>query len=67
VDNFPYKQALARKKDTRGTLNQHVVIRDETDADVSAITEVTITAFKTLEISNKTEQYIISFRRRWRA
>jgi putative acetyltransferase len=40
-------------------MNQHVVIRDETDADVSAITEVTIAAFKTLEISNKTEQYII--------
>ena len=41
-------------------MNQHVVIRDETDADVSAITEVTIAAFKTLEISNKTEQYIIN-------
>jgi len=40
-------------------MNQHVVIRDETDADVSAITEVTIAAFKTLEISNRTEQYII--------
>lgn len=40
-------------------MNQHVVIRDETDADVSAITEVTIAAFKTLAISNKTEQYII--------
>ena len=40
-------------------MNQHVVIRDETDADVSAITEVTIAAFKTLEISNQTEQYII--------
>jgi putative acetyltransferase len=40
-------------------MNQHVVIRDETDADVSAITGVTIAAFKTLEISNKTEQYII--------
>lgn len=40
-------------------MNQHVVIRDETDADVSAITEVTIAAFETLEISNKTEQYII--------
>jgi putative acetyltransferase len=50
---------LAKKKDTRGTMNQRVVIRDETDADVSAITEVTIAAFKTLEISNKTEQYII--------
>jgi len=50
---------LAKKKDTRGMMNQHVIIRDETDGDVSAITEVTIAAFKTLEISNKTEQYII--------
>ncbi len=46
-------------KDARGTVNQHVVIRDETGADVSAITEVTIAAFKTLEISHKTEHYII--------
>lgn len=46
-------------KDAQGTMNQHVVIREETGADVSAITEVTIAAFRTLEISNKTEQYII--------
>jgi len=50
---------LAKKKDALGTMNQHVVIRDEMEADISAITEVTIAAFKTLEISNKTEQYII--------
>ena len=35
------------------------VIRSETDADVDAIAEVTIAAFKTLEISNQTEQFII--------
>ncbi|MGE5526941.1 MAG: GNAT family N-acetyltransferase [Rhodospirillaceae bacterium] len=46
-------------KDIRGTLNQHVVIRDETDADVCAIAEVTIAAFKSLKLSSKTEQYII--------
>ncbi len=40
-------------------MSQDVVIRDETDADISAIAEVTIAAFKTLELSNKTEQYII--------
>jgi len=40
-------------------MNQHVVIRDETEADVAAIGEVTIAAFKTLAISNQTEQYII--------
>ena len=40
-------------------MNQKIVIRNETDADVDAITEVTIAAFKTLEISNHTEQFII--------
>ena len=34
-------------------------IRDETLADVDAITEVTIAAFKTLAISSKTEQFIV--------
>lgn len=48
-------------------MNQRVVIRDETDADVSAITEVTIAAFQTLEISHKTEQYIIEALRAARA
>ena len=36
-----------------------IVIRNETDADVGMITEVTIAAFKTLKISNHTEQFII--------
>jgi len=40
-------------------MNTKIVIRSETDADVSAITEVTVAAFKTLEISNHTEQFII--------
>jgi putative acetyltransferase len=40
-------------------MNLKIVIRSETDADVSAITEVTVAAFKTLEISNQTEQFII--------
>lgn len=40
-------------------MNPKIAIRNETDADVGAITEVTIAAFKTLEISNHTEQYII--------
>jgi putative acetyltransferase len=35
-------------------------IRSETNADIGAITEVTIAAFKTLEISNHTEQFIIA-------
>ena len=40
-------------------MKQHMLIRDETDADVSAITAVTIASFKTLEISHQTEHYII--------
>ena len=36
-----------------------VLIRSETSADVSAIAEVTAAAFKTLAISNHTEQFII--------
>jgi putative acetyltransferase len=36
-----------------------IIIRNETDADVSTITEVTVAAFKTLEISDHTEQFII--------
>lgn len=35
-------------------------IRNETDGDASAITEVTVAAFKTLEISNHTEQFVIA-------
>jgi len=40
-------------------MNPALVIRNETDADVSTITEVTVAAFNTLEISNHTEQFII--------
>ena len=40
-------------------MNPNIIVRDETDADVRAIAEVTIAAFKTLEISNHTEQFII--------
>ena len=39
--------------------NPAIIIRSETDADVSIITEITVAAFKTLEISNHTEQFII--------
>lgn len=40
-------------------MNLKLKLRNETDADVSAISEVTVAAFKTLEISNHTEQFII--------
>ncbi|HRW09614.1 MAG TPA: N-acetyltransferase [Caldilineaceae bacterium] len=48
-------------------MNHNLVIREETDVDVSAITDVTIAAFKSLAISNKTEQYIIEALRRAKA
>ena len=41
-------------------MNPKITIRNETDDDVKAISEVTIAAFKTLEISNHTEQFIIA-------
>ena len=40
-------------------MNPKFTIRNETHDDVAAIAEVTIAAFKTLEISNHTEQLII--------
>ncbi len=40
-------------------MKPEITIRSETVSDVDAITEVTIAAFKTLEISNHTEQFII--------
>jgi len=41
-------------------MNPVITIRSETNTDISAITEVTIAAFKTLEISNHTEHFIIA-------
>ena len=40
-------------------MNPEMIIRNETDADASAITEVTAAAFKTLEISRQTEHFIV--------
>ncbi len=40
-------------------MEPEIIIRSEADSDVDAITDVTIAAFKTLEISNHTEQFII--------
>jgi putative acetyltransferase len=41
-------------------MNPKIVIRSETAADVGAISEVTVAAFKTLAISNHTEQFVIA-------
>ncbi len=38
---------------------QNVLIRDEKSTDFEVISEVTIAAFETMEISNHTEQFII--------
>lgn len=38
---------------------QTIVIRDETESDAAIITQVTVAAFETMEISNHTEQFII--------
>jgi putative acetyltransferase len=40
-------------------MNPKIVIRNETSDDIDVIREVTIAAFKTLAISNHTEQFII--------
>jgi putative acetyltransferase len=40
-------------------MSPKVVIRCETDADAGAITDVTVAAFQTLEVSSQTEQFII--------
>jgi putative acetyltransferase len=40
-------------------MKPEITIRSETDADIGTITKVTIAAFKTLEISNHTEQFIV--------
>jgi putative acetyltransferase len=41
-------------------MNSQIVIRNETPADIHAITEVTVAAFQTLEISHHTEQFIVA-------
>ncbi len=41
------------------SMNHKITIRNETKDDIRAITEVTVEAFKTLEVSDQTEQYII--------
>ena len=38
---------------------QKIAIREETMADAAVITEVTVAAFETMEISNHTEQFVI--------
>ena len=48
-------------------MKDNTLIRSETSDDVSAIAEVTAAAFKTLEVSNQTEQFVIAALRSTRA
>lgn len=41
-------------------MNPNLLIRSETHADIDAIRDVTVAAFKTLEISGHTEQFVIA-------
>lgn len=41
-------------------MNHEFALRNETDTDASAITDVTVAAFRTLEISPHTEQFIVT-------
>lgn len=41
-------------------MNAQIAIRQETEADVAAIAEVTIAAFRSLEISRQTEPFILA-------
>ena len=43
----------------RELMKPNLLIRDETSADVAVIAEVTVAAFKTLDVSNQTEHFII--------
>lgn len=40
-------------------MNPKIAIRNEIESDANAITDVTLAAFKTMEISNHTEQFIV--------
>ena len=40
-------------------MNPNIVVRAETPDDAAAITDITVEAFKTLEVSSHTEQFIV--------
>lgn len=41
-------------------MNQDLTLRDETPADAPAIAELTVAAFRTLELSDQTEHHVIA-------
>ncbi len=56
-----YTKSLERQTYNIGELlmNPEIILRPETKSDINLITDLTTKAFKTLEISNHTEQFII--------
>lgn len=52
--------AAGNEKQDKKPMHSELVIRPETDTDLDAITEVTVAAFATLEISGHTEQFIVA-------
>ena len=56
----PYGIPNGQQSEAYRYVADKVLIRSETRADVGAIAEVTAAAFKTLAISNQTEQFIIA-------
>ena len=57
--NIPLKPTLAIDKKGSMRMKPEITIRPETEADIDAINKVTIAAFKTMEVSNQTEQFIV--------
>lgn len=55
----PSAPTLANEEEKPTRMKPQFAIRSETDTDIDAITTVTVAAFKTLEISNQTEHFII--------
>jgi len=55
------------QKMSENCMNPTIIIRNETDDDIRTIAEVTVEAFKKLEVSNQTEKYIIEALRAARA
>ena len=54
-----FSLATSHKNKEIAKMIQNVLIRDEKSTDFAVISEVTIAAFETMEISNHTEQFIV--------
>ena len=62
----PFPVGIDRQREWRKEqlpMNSKIVIKNETEPDANAIIDATVAAFKTPEISNHTEQFIVAARR----